>query len=410
MSQRKPGKVLFQGIESGMKLFKWAVLVLVILFWLSGIQNVQPTNVGLLTRFGKLVPASVQTPAREPGLVLALPYPIDQLRQIPKGKEQSVEVQEVWAALDLQVKNNKIDPIYEGYCLTGDHNIVQTKVMVKYVITDPVAYEFGIVDAKQMVHDMTVASLTETIAGWTVDEVLQLQRRMDRDEAPSDANAANGAAPDGTAAPAVAAESQQTQPVGLGETLGGSGSVLNLKPVEATSTVSTLGSTTAPASKSTITTKPLMTEKLNTAVARRVQHRLDAIESGIKINGIEFVAMHYPRHVNKYFENVQTTRIANETNRQRAEEFAGKARFESESAKNTQIESARAQAHQLLSEAQAEQKEFIPLYQEFKQAPELVWQRMYTEAMEQVWKTVGRQDFVPANSRVILTDEQEVQQ
>ena len=60
--------------------------------------------------------------------------------------------------------------------------------------------------------------------------------------------------------------------------------------------------------------------------------------------------------------------------------------------------------------AQAEQKEFIPLYQEFKQAPELVWQRMYTEAMEQVWRTVGRQDFVPANSRVILTDEQEVQQ
>lgn len=339
MTRKKSGKVLFQGLESGMKLFRWAVWVLVVLFWVSGIQNVQPTNVGLLTRFGKLLPNSVQSPVREPGLVLALPYPIDQLIQVPKGQEQRLEVSEVWAALDLPVKNNKIDPILEGYCLTGDNNIVQTRMVVKYVIVDPVAYEFKISDASTMVHDMTLAALTETIAEWKVDEVLQLQRRP------------------------------------AGES---GGSVLQ-------------------------------TEKLDAAVARRTQARLDAVESGIRVNVVEFVAMHYPRHVNKEFENVQTTRIANETSKRRAEEFAGTERFRSESLRTMKVDEARAREHQLISEAMAEKESFMPLYEEYQKAPALAWQRIYMEAMEQVWKNVGRLDFVPANSRIILTDEQEGQ-
>ncbi|MDO5114358.1 MAG: hypothetical protein Q4E67_08260, partial [Planctomycetia bacterium] len=65
--------------------------------------------------------------------------------------------------------------------------------------------------------------------------------------------------------------------------------------------------------------------------------------------------------------------------------------------------------HELISVAMAEKESFMPLYAEYQKAPALVWQRMYMEAMEQVWKNVGRLDFVPANSRIILTDEQEGQ-
>lgn len=323
-----------------MRLFRWAVLVLVILFWISGIQNVQPTNVGLLTRFGKLKPDSAQQTAIDPGLVLALPYPIDQLVQIPRNQEQRVEVTEVWAALDLPIKNNKIDPIYEGYCLTGDNNIVQTRFVVKYVVTDPVAYHFGVANPETMIQDMVLASLTETIAEWNVDEVLQLQRA-----------------------------SREVTVAGIAQT-----------------------------------------EKLDATVARKAQERLDRVESGMRINGVEFVAMHYPRHVNKDFENVQTTLIANETNRQRAREFAGKERFQSEATRTTKIDEARAREHQLLSEATAEKENFVPLYEEYRKAPGLVWQRIYMETMEQVWKNVGRLDFVPPNSRILLTDEQEGQQ
>ena len=89
MAQKKPGKVLFQGIEAGMKVFRWMVLVLVILFMVSGLAKVQPTHIGILTRFGKLVPVGPGNNIHEPGFVLAFPYPIDQLIQIPKDLECS---------------------------------------------------------------------------------------------------------------------------------------------------------------------------------------------------------------------------------------------------------------------------------------------------------------------------------
>lgn len=329
MRRKKPSKVIFQGIESGMKVFRFAVLILVILFWLSGITSVQPQNVGLHTRFGKLITGPSGRKTQEPGALLALPYPIDEVIQIPRGNETALEVSEVWAALDLPVKNNKIDPLLEGYCLTGDLSVVQTRLVVKYVISDPEAYYFNLTDSEPLVRDTVLSSLRETVSSWSSDDVLKLQR------------------------------------------------------VEPESGV---------------------VDKLDVAVKERAQKRLNEVESGIQLNGIEFINMHYPRHVNKYFENVQTARIQNETDLRNAEGYAGKLKHSSQAQRNTLIQQARAYAIQMTSMASAEQSDFTALYEEYRKAPKLVWQRIFMESMTQVWKQVGRLDFVPANSRVILPD------
>ena len=105
-----------------------------------------------------------------------MPYPIDQLLQVPVKQEGEVVVTEVWKEIVNLAASDKIDPTLEGYCLTGDQNIVQTKIVVKYRITDPIRYRLWMDNPEGMLHDIVLASLTQTVAGWNVDNVLRLQR------------------------------------------------------------------------------------------------------------------------------------------------------------------------------------------------------------------------------------------
>jgi len=170
--------IVFQGLEAGLRMFRWVVLVILVLFLVSGFQKVEPGNIGLILRFGRLRGTSAAEQIRQPGLVLALPYPIDRLIQVPVKREGEVVVKEVWKELTELAASNNIDPIMEGYCLTGDQNIVQTQIVVKYRITDPVRFQLWVAEPERLVHDAVLASLTQTVAGWKVNDVLRLQREQ----------------------------------------------------------------------------------------------------------------------------------------------------------------------------------------------------------------------------------------
>ena len=352
MAQKKPGKVLFQGLESGMKVFRWMVLVLVILFIISGLANVQPTHVGILTRFGKLVPVGPGNDIHEPGFVLAFPYPIDQLIQVPKALEQQLEVTNVWAALDDKEWNDEIDPTTEGYCLTADNDVIQVKVVVKYYIADPVEFEFNMCDSKAMIEDMTVAALTESIAAWNFDEVQHMSREY---------------------------TVQVPQNKDGKETL-------------------------IPETRK---------ETLDVVVADKLQKRLDRIgnsetgRSAIRISNIDFVDIHHLRHIKADVENKQTAETAVRVAMDEALKQADRLRNDAQTQKIQLENNARIYRQQLLANTIKDAREYLPQLREFLQAPEYVWQREYMNAMEQVWAGVGELKFVPANSRVVLQDEQE---
>ena len=121
-------------------------------------------------------------PPHDPGLVLALPFPIDQVVQVPTKQEGEVEIKEVWKQVSTMAAQDKIDPTLEGYCLTGDQNILQTRLVAKYRITDPVRFTLQFVDAPGILHEVVLASTTHTLADWRVDDALRLQR--ERADAP----------------------------------------------------------------------------------------------------------------------------------------------------------------------------------------------------------------------------------
>lgn len=343
MSHKKPGKVLFQGMESGMTLFRVAVLVLVVIFWLSGIQTVGTTEVGVLTRFGRIVPNRANEKIRPSGFVPAMPKPIDELIRVPgKDQLQQLQITDVWRSLEDPIQNNKIDPLVEGYCITGDQNIIQTSITVKYYIRDAQAYHFGLENPDDLIEDLVLASLTQSVSGWNVDEVLQMQRTY---EVARQADSA------------TAAQAEEMVAV---------------------------------------------TEKLGDLVAGRAQKRLDALQSGVILNQIEFQHMHYPRHVNKEFVNVQTARIAAETERHAAEGDADRMKENAKTLADNEITWAQNYRQNVLARAGAQQREFEPLYLEYTRSPELVWQRIYMNTIQEIMGKVGAVDFVPGNTRVIL--------
>ncbi len=176
MNSKKSTPAVFQGLEAGLKMFRWVAVVLMAIFTFSGIQKIGPDHVGLLLRFGRLQGATRADQVKEPGLVLALPYPLDRVVQVPAKQEGEVVVKEVWKGIGQTAGLDAIDPVLEGYCLTGDQNIIQSKVVVKYRITDPIAFQLRTADPEGILHDMVLASLTQSIAGWAVDDVLRLQR------------------------------------------------------------------------------------------------------------------------------------------------------------------------------------------------------------------------------------------
>jgi len=176
-AKEKTLPTVFQGLQAGLRMFRWVVLLLFVLFWFSGIQEVDPDQVGLLLRFGKLQGANRAAQVHEPGLLLALPYPIDRVIQVPAKQEGEVVIKEVWKGIEQTEAQDRIDPLLEGYCLTGDQNIVQAQVVVKYRISDPVSFQLDTADPPAILHDIVLAALTQTITGWSVNDVLRLQRQ-----------------------------------------------------------------------------------------------------------------------------------------------------------------------------------------------------------------------------------------
>jgi membrane protease subunit HflK len=182
MSRPRTKPVVFQGLEAGLKLFRWIVLVLTVLFCVSGVQTVTKENVGLLLRFGRLQGASLKDQVKSPGLVLAFPHPIDRLIQVPVKEEGEVLVDEVWKGITGMAAIDKIDPLVEGYCLTGDQNIVQAKLVAKYRIdetTGPIRFRLWMDEPEGLLRNVVLAALTQTTTGWEVDDVLRLQRSVE---------------------------------------------------------------------------------------------------------------------------------------------------------------------------------------------------------------------------------------
>jgi membrane protease subunit HflK len=180
MTRKQP--IVLEAFASSVHWFRWVAAALFMAYLLSGITIVQPGEVALVLRLGRLHGATHEEQIRMPGLLVTLPSPIDRVIRVPVKEEGEVLIQELWKSLtDGGPISDAIDPLKEGYCLTGDQNILQSRIVAKYRIDDPVAFALSVEDPKGLVHDAVMAAATETIAGWRVDDALRLRDERTQD-------------------------------------------------------------------------------------------------------------------------------------------------------------------------------------------------------------------------------------
>jgi len=143
----------------------FVIIVIVAVYFLSGLFFVGPGEVGLVKRFG------AYTTTVGPGLHYHLPYPIESVVKVNVSelRKQELGFRTVSPGRYTSVKN-------ESLMLTGDGNIVSVEAVVQYYVKDPKQFAFNLVNDEQVVRLVSEAILREEVAAASIDEVLTFER------------------------------------------------------------------------------------------------------------------------------------------------------------------------------------------------------------------------------------------
>ena len=134
--------------------------VLLALYLLTGVMEIQPGQRGVVRRFGRVV----DTPG--PGLRIGLPWGIDRVDRIAVDKVRRVRVGFQPEAEDI----GRATP--PGQLLTGDHNLVNLQAMVDYVVRDVEEFQVAGTQVDPLIERAAEAALAEWVSARTVDDVL----------------------------------------------------------------------------------------------------------------------------------------------------------------------------------------------------------------------------------------------
>ncbi len=363
-------KALAEALRLSFIILKMIMIVLVVLFFASGIFTVEKNEKALVLRFGKVLSDGAGTMLLGPGLHWSFPYPIDEIVKIPVSGTQKMAIDSFWY-FDPDGGKGRIpeslNPIQDSYCLTrndsieefmsNDYNIVHCKWQLNYTIEDDPYAFFKNINVRQVrpgeiYSDVISESVNPLLLCVCENVIISTLVKYSIDEATTTAKS-----------------------------------------------------------------------KIASEVTRAVQKRLDELDTGITVKDMQILVMTWPRQVNEAFQSsikasqtrkkIETDawgyyeKTLNEAAGQYAEDIyaamkdpetpqdkmdmlwsnlAGEGRgkiADARAYKTTMVESAKANADYLMR--------LLPQYQA---RPELVVQKLYQDTLEEVLNNVDEKIIV----------------
>ncbi len=138
-------QALNDALGSSFKVIKLLMILLVVIFVFSGFFTVKPNEIAVVLRFGKIRGVGTEQ-ILMPGAHYALPYPIDEIQRMPVGQSISITSTNGWHAMsEDDIKGqmySTLRPGVDGYSLTGDHNIINSKATLKFRLTAQTARDW----------------------------------------------------------------------------------------------------------------------------------------------------------------------------------------------------------------------------------------------------------------------------
>lgn len=163
------------------RLLQLAIVGLVVIYVLSGINSVNAGESGIKVRFGR--PAAETVP---PGITWNLPYPLGQLIRIQTGQRTVQLEEEFWFRVDdrdrgrsleelAQAPRRSLDPERDGALITSDQNLVHTQWTVVYRREDPREFARNVTpeDEQQIVRTAVQRGVIRAVSTTAIDDLLR---------------------------------------------------------------------------------------------------------------------------------------------------------------------------------------------------------------------------------------------
>ncbi len=156
----------------------WWIATMAVLYALSGISIVRPDEVAVILRWGHLVGATPALQEHGPGLLFAFPRPIDRVIRVQVKHVWEVPVTTLSAGDDaIAFEGLTLDPIMQGYALTGDQNIVHVDMVARYRVREPAEWAFYGPKADDVLRVEVTAAMVRSLGEMGVDRVLSDGRK-----------------------------------------------------------------------------------------------------------------------------------------------------------------------------------------------------------------------------------------
>ena len=173
-------RALSDALKSSFWILKGIMAALVVVFLFSNLRIVGPEERGVILRFGRPV-GEGEGILLMPGPKLAWPYPIDEFIKVPISRVQQVESTVGWyrtsavteATGDDESNSGPLNPLSDGYTLTGDTNIVHIRASFNYRITDPARYLFAFTNTPVLLTNALNNAITYAAARFKVEYLLR---------------------------------------------------------------------------------------------------------------------------------------------------------------------------------------------------------------------------------------------
>jgi modulator of FtsH protease HflK len=174
-------------VDGAWQRMHWWIGAMAILYLLSGITVVKPDEVAVVLRWGRLVGETAALQQHGPGLLFALPPPIDEVVRVQVKRVSEVQVTTLAAGggamasqpqgeEGLGMQSNSLSPL-EGYAITGDHNIVQVDMIARYRVREPGEWAFRGARSEDILRVEVTAAMVRSLGEMGVDRVLSDGRK-----------------------------------------------------------------------------------------------------------------------------------------------------------------------------------------------------------------------------------------
>jgi membrane protease subunit HflK len=162
---------LLRGVDAAWRRMHWWIGSMALLYALSGITIIKPDEVAVILRWGRLVGETPAVQEHTSGLLFAFPKPIDTVVRVPVRHVYELDV-DTLAPDGESAYTNSLDPLRQGYAISGDQNIVHARVVARYRIRDAAAWAFYGPRSEDVLRVEVAAAFVRSLGEMSIDRVL----------------------------------------------------------------------------------------------------------------------------------------------------------------------------------------------------------------------------------------------